>query len=87
MATYTIHWPDGSTTRGRSATEAIFRLSTEQRPPMSFQAMKDALSARAKAWPFGTRQFVHPAQPDAPFLRELARVGLFELEIDKEKAT
>ncbi|ASR83979.1 hypothetical protein SEA_SHROOMS_1 [Arthrobacter phage Shrooms] len=39
--------------------------------------MKDLLSVRAQFW---GGKFIHPSQPDAPFLRELARVGMFKIE-------
>ncbi|ASR84186.1 hypothetical protein SEA_WHEELBITE_1 [Arthrobacter phage Wheelbite] len=41
--------------------------------------MKDLLSTRAQVW---GGYYIHPHQPDAPFLRELARTGLFIIEVE-----
>lgn len=72
-------WPDGSTTTARSATEFLLRLADAQWSPTTYAEMKEQLSRRAQAYPDGTGQFVHPSQPDEPFLRELHRVGMFDL--------
>lgn len=75
-----IEWPDGSTTDARSSYELIVRLGKEQpMGPLSHQQMKDALSRRAQAMPGTTGQYIHPHQPDRPFLIELGRVGLFKI--------
>lgn len=72
-----IVWPDNSVSEARSASEFILRTAAEQWTATTHQEMKDQLSKRAQAM---GGQFVHPYQPDQPFLRELARVGLFRLE-------
>ena len=84
MKKLVVHWPDGTSTEARGATEAIVKIAALQPVPHGYQEMKDELSHRALVWPYGTGQFVEPSQPDEPFLRELHRVGLFDLEIDGE---
>lgn len=76
-----IEWPDGSTTEARSSYELLARLGKEQpmTGPLTVQQMKDTLSRRAQAMPGTTGQYIHPAQPDRPFLIELGRVGLFKI--------
>ncbi len=75
-----IEWPDGSRTEARSSYELLARLAkTQTTGPVGVQEMKDRLSRRAQAMPGTTGQYVHPHQPDAPFLRELGRVGLFKI--------
>jgi hypothetical protein len=76
-----ITWPDGSINEARTATELIVHLCAEQWDPKpTFQQMKEQLSKRALAYPEGTRKFIEPSQNDLPFLRELFRVGLFDME-------
>lgn len=77
-----IHWPDGTTTVAHSATEMIRKVAAVQHEPYGYQDMKDELSHRAMVWPYGTKQFVDPSQPVESFLRELHRVGLFDLEVN-----
>ena len=78
--TWKIEWPDGSTTDARSSYELIVRLGKEQTMgPLTHQQMKDALSRRAQGMPGTTGQYIHPHQPDRPFLVELGRVGLFKI--------
>jgi hypothetical protein len=76
-----IEWPDGSRSEARSAYELLAALGQEQTVagPLDAEQMKQELSLRAQANPEGTGQYIHPAQPDKPFLRELARVGLFTI--------
>lgn len=73
-------WPDGSTTEARSATEFILRTAEAQWSPTTYQEMKAQLSVRGLGYPGGTRQFIEPSQDDESFLRELFRIGMFELE-------
>lgn len=73
----TVRWPDGSVQHARSATEFLLRTAEVQWSETSHQRMKNQLSKRALAM---SGKFIHPFQPDAPFVRELARVGLFKLE-------
>lgn len=76
-----IKWPDGSVTTARSSYEFLVRLGKQQRfEPLDHQGMKTELSRRARNYPGGTGQYIHPHQPDKPFLIELARVGLFKIE-------
>lgn len=79
--TWSVRWPDGTRSTGRSATELILHLAAKQWAPMGHQEMKAALSKRAQAW---SSKFIHPAQDDEPFLRELHRVGLFDLSVNGE---
>lgn len=82
--TWKVLWPDGSQTVARSASEVILRTAKGQWPspdgkPVNHQEMKNQLSKRALAL---TGKFIHPYQHDDSFLRELHRVGLFDLEVD-----
>jgi hypothetical protein len=77
-----VTWPDGTTSKGRSATELLVHLGARQWSPIGKQEMKALLSKRAQTW---SSKFIHPAQPDEPFLRELHRVGLFDLTVNGEK--
>lgn len=81
LTPWIIEWPDGSRTKARSSYELLARLGKEQPfiGPLTAQEMKIELSKRALAYPAATGQFVHPHQPDKPFLIELARVGLFTI--------
>ncbi|WIC89113.1 hypothetical protein SEA_OTTAWA_67 [Arthrobacter phage Ottawa] len=75
-----IEWPDGSITDARSSYELLARLGKEQpMGPVGVQEMKDLLSRRAQAMPGTTGQYIHPYQPDRPFLIELGRVGLYKI--------
>lgn len=75
-----IEWPDGSTSEARSSYELLARLAKVQpMGPVSVQEMKNLLSRRAQAMPGTTGQYIHPHQPDRPFLIELGRVGLFKI--------
>ena len=74
---WVIRWPDGSVSRARTAYELLARLGKQQLDPMDVPDMKDHLSIRAQTW---SGKYIHPAQPDAPFLRELARVGMIKIE-------
>lgn len=72
-----IRWPDGSTSAAHSAYDLLAKLGASQPDPCSHQDMKDLLSIRARTW---SGLFIHPNQPDVPFLRELARVGMIKIE-------
>lgn len=75
-----IEWPDGSITNARSSYEFLVHLGKAQPfEPLDHQGMKDELSRRARNYPGGTGQYIHPHQPDRPFLIELGRVGLFKI--------
>ena len=75
-----IEWPDGSVTTARSSYEFIAYLAKAQpMGPVEYQEMKNLLSRRAQAMPGTTGQYIHPHQPDRPFLIELGRVGLFKI--------
>jgi hypothetical protein len=76
-AQWLIRWPDGSTSRGRTAYELLARLGQAQHDPVDVTDMKDLLSVRAQTW---SGKYIQPAQPDAPFLRELDRVGMIRIE-------
>lgn len=78
---WVIRWPDGTTSTGRTAYELLARLGKTQLEPVGVPDMKDLLSLRAQTW---AGKFIHPAQPDAPFLRELARVGMIQIESEGE---
>lgn len=69
-----VTWPHGETVEARSATEFILRTAAAQWSPTTYEEMKEQLSRRAQAY---GGKFIHPAQPDEPFLRELFRVGMF----------
>lgn len=71
-----VRWPDKSTSTARTAYELLARLGKEQIDPVDVDDMKDLLSLRAQTW---SGKYIHPSQPDAPFLRELARVGMIEI--------
>lgn len=75
-AEWAIQWPDQTVTRARTAYELLARLGKEQIDPVDVPDMKDLLSLRAQTW---SGKYIHPAQPDAPFLRELARVGMITI--------
>lgn len=79
---WSVKWPDGSQMTARSATELILHLAAKQWQPLTHDQMKMQLSKRAQAW---SSKFIHYAQDDEPFLRELNRVGLFELSIGGER--
>jgi hypothetical protein len=82
-AKWMIIWPSGEVSTARSATEFLVKLCAEQWPPKpTYQELKDQLSKRARAYPGGTGQYIEPTQDDASFLRELFRVGLFDLVED-----
>lgn len=70
---WAVRWPDGSESTGRTAYELLARLGKIQHDPVDAADMKELLSIRAQTW---SGKFIQPAQPDAPFLRELARVGM-----------
>lgn len=72
-----IRWPDGSTSAAHSAYDLLAKLGASQHDPCSHQDMKIILSNRAMTW---SGKFIHYAQPDVPFLRELARVGMITIE-------
>lgn len=75
-----IAWPDGTTTEARSSYEFLVRLGKQQPfEPLDHQGMKNELSRRALNAPGTTGQYIHPHQPDKPFLIELDRVGLFKI--------
>lgn len=76
-----IRWPDGTHSRARTAYELLARLGKEQNDPVDVEGMKDLLSIRAQTW---SGKFIHPAQGDAPFLRELHRVGMIQIEQEGE---
>lgn len=78
---WSIRWPDGSTSRGRTAYELLAYLGKIQHDPVDVEGMKDLLSIRAQTW---AGKFIHPSQPDAPFLRELARVGMIKILTEGE---
>lgn len=78
---WSIRWPDGSYSRARTAYELLARLGKIQPEPVDVADMKDLLSIRAQTW---SGKYVHPAQPDAPFLRELARVGMITILTEGE---
>lgn len=80
-------WPDGERTEAGSPTELLVRIASFQwpRPDGSTytpQQLKDELSNRGK---LAYGKFIHPHQPDESFVRELHRIGMFELSVDGEK--
>jgi hypothetical protein len=78
---WAIRWPDESITRARTAYELLARLGKDQIDPVDVTDMKDLLSIRAQTW---SGKYIQPHQPDAPFLRELARVGMIEIITEGE---
>lgn len=76
-----IRWPDGSESKARTAYELLARLGKAQYDPVDVMDMKDLLSLRAQTW---SGKYIEPAQPDAPFLRELDRVGMIRIETEGE---
>ncbi len=78
---WSIRWPDKSITRARTAYELLARLGKDQHDPVDVETMKDLLSIRAQTW---AGKYIHPSQPDAPFLRELDRVGMIEILTEGE---
>lgn len=76
-----IRWPDGSESRARTSYELLARLGKAQHDPVDVPDMKDLLSIRAQTW---SGKYIHPAQPDAAFLRELDRVGMIRIETEGE---
>jgi hypothetical protein len=77
-----VRWPDNTTTTGTTSHDVLANLAKVQLDPCSVPDMKDLLSHRARVW---SGKFIHPSQPDAPFLRELARVGMFKIETEGEE--
>lgn len=78
---WAVRWPDKSISRARTAYELLAYLGKDQTDPVDVEGMKDLLSIRAQTW---AGKFIHPSQPDAPFLRELARVGMIEILTEGE---
>jgi hypothetical protein len=78
---WSIRWPDKSISRARTAYELLAYLGKDQPEPVGVEDMKDLLSIRAQTW---SGKFIQPHQPDAPFLRELARVGMIEILTEGE---
>lgn len=72
-----IRWPDGSITEARSAYEFLARLGQSQKfGQYTAQEMKQELSDRALQW---NGKFIHPYQPDKPFIMEMHRVHMLEV--------
>lgn len=78
---WSIRWPDKSVSRARTAYELLAYLGKDQADPVGVDDMKDLLSIRAQTW---SGKYIHPAQPDPAFLRELARVGMIEILTEGE---
>lgn len=77
-----VRWPDNTATTGATAHDLLTALAKIQLDPCSVQDLKDLLSHRARVW---SGYYIHPYNPDAPFLRELERVGMFKIESEGEE--
>lgn len=69
-----IYWPDGAVTRADSPSEALEIVAAKQwDQPMSVEALKHLLAARAWGWNEST---LDATLPDADFLAALGETGM-----------
>lgn len=71
-----MEWPNEEPREYGSATEFILKTAKAQMSYTAFDEMKIQLSKRALTM---TGKFIHPFQPDEPFIRELGRVGFLKV--------
>lgn len=72
--TVAIYWPDGAVTRADSAGQALDIVASKQwEQPMSVEALKHVLAARAYGW---NHSALDPELPDDEFVRALGETGM-----------
>lgn len=70
----TVLWPDGTRTRGETATACLEMIAKVQwSQPMTVTGVKYVLAARAYGW---NATVVDPTLPDDEFVRSLGNSGM-----------